>query len=237
MSAEGLNSLYRLVKMRCDMLLLEVNTGEGKSEVISPDDDLWELLDVNGNVELSLRQVVEYNYLGLETSASIYRTIMNKRRKCIRVANKYKFACLHLGTIGADVVDATMATWCNIALPSILFGCEGIIFNETTISDLESIQSDIAKSLLGLPSNTVNVCAQTELGMLPNSLILYKKQLNFYFRVLELPTSRWVKKALMEHLALTWPSPYLKYVTSVRNKVMLFSFPPTRKYLNVHLRS
>ena len=135
----------------------------------------------------------------------------------------------------ADVVDATISTWCIIALPSILFGCESIIFNEATIADFERVQADIAKSILGLPNNTVNISAQTDLGLLPISLILYKKQLNFYFRVIELPPTRWVKRALREHLSLTWSSPYLGYISAVRNKVMLHSFPPTRRYLNVHL--
>ena len=32
---------------------MEINTGEGKSEVISPSDDVWELIDDDGAVELS----------------------------------------------------------------------------------------------------------------------------------------------------------------------------------------
>ena len=132
-TAAGLKKLFHLVKSHCDRLLLEINTAEGKSEVISPGDDFWDILDMDGEVELSLRQVLEYKYLGLETTSSILKTCMAKRAKCVKIANKYKFACLHLGKRGPDVVDATLATWTNIALPSILFGCEAIIFKECTI--------------------------------------------------------------------------------------------------------
>ena len=39
-SAEGLRRLIKVVKHRCDELLLEINTGEGKMEGVSPSDDV-----------------------------------------------------------------------------------------------------------------------------------------------------------------------------------------------------
>ena len=43
-TAAGLRTLFGIVKSHCDQLLLEMNTGEGKSEVISPCDDPWDIL-------------------------------------------------------------------------------------------------------------------------------------------------------------------------------------------------
>ena len=234
-SAVGLKNLFRIVKRRCDELLLELNTGEGKSEVISPDDGTWKLFNDEGEEELSLRQVLQYKYLGLETTASIFKTCAAKQAKCIKTANKYKFACLYLGSRGADVVDVSLATWNNIAVPSILFGCEAIIFKESNIVAIEAIQSRVAKSILGVPSNTVGICAQTELGMVPFRTLLYKAQLGFYFRVLGLPDTRWVKQALLDHLSLAWPSPYFSNILAIREKVQLPFVPPTPRYLSVHL--
>ena len=234
-TADGLKNLFRIAKSRCDRLLLEVNTGDGKSEVISPTDDIWEILDDDGEVELSLKQVLQYKYLGLETTSSIWRTCAAKQKKCITVANKYKFACIHLGKRDADVVDVTLATWNNIAIPSILFGSESIIFKESNIAAIESVQSSIAKSILGVAANTVGICAQTELGMLPFRTLLYKTQLRFYFRVLSLPDTRWVKKALLEHLSLSWPSPYLANIAAVRDTIRLPFVPPTTRYLDSHI--
>ena len=173
-TAEGLKTLFAIVKSHCDKLLLEINTGEGKSEIISPADDVWDIVDDVGAVSLTLRQVLHYKYLGLESHLSPAMTCRAKNAKCIQTANKYKFACLHIGKRGPDVVDATLATWVNIAVPSILFGCESIIFTQTTIAAIESVQAQVAKRLLGLPSNTANVCAQTELGIIPFRLALYK---------------------------------------------------------------
>ena len=234
-SAAGLLNLFRIVKSRCDKLLLEINTGEGKSEVISPDDTPWELFGEDGEPELTLRRVLQYKYLGLETTSSIVRTCLGKQQKCVKIAKKYKFACIHLGKRGSNVVDATLATWENIALPSILFGCESVPFSESNILAIERLQSQIAKNVLGLPSNTTNLCAQTDLGIVPFRLALYKAQLSFYFRVLDLPDSRWVKQALLEHLGMEWPSPYLKYISAIRDTVRLPFVPPTTRYLASHL--
>ena len=122
-----------------------------------------------------------------------------------------------------------------MALPSILYCCESIVFTESTILGLERIQSEIAKNILGLSTCTVNVCAQTELGIVPFRFSLYRVQLRFYFRVLNLPDYRWVKKALLDHLSLAWPSPYLKNITAIRETVRLPFVPPTQRYLGRHL--
>ena len=42
-------------------------------------------------------------------------------------------------------------------------------------------------------------------------------------------------EAMLEHLALAWPSPYLDNITSVRETVQLHFVPPTPRYLGVHL--
>ena len=234
-TADGLKTLFAIVKSHCDDLLLEINTAEGKSEIVSPADDVWDIVGDDGEVSLTLRQVLHYKYLGLESYLSPAVTCRAKNAKCIQTANKYKFACLHIGKRGPDVVDATLATWVNIAVPSILFGCESIIVTQTTIAAIERVQAQVTKRLLGLPSNTANVCAQTELGIIPFRLALYKAQLSFYFRVLDLPSTRWAKKAMLEHLGGGWQSPYFGYITEVRESVNLNFFPPTIRYLKSHL--
>ena len=72
---------------------------------------------------------------------------------------KYNFACFYVGRTGPDVIDTVLATWSNIAVPSILSGCEMIPFSDTTIVAIERIQSQLAKRTLGLPQSTANVCA------------------------------------------------------------------------------
>ena len=85
-----------------------------------------------------------------------------------------------------------------------------------------------------MPS-TAGVCAQTELGLTPFRTKLYHHQLKFYFRILQLPESSWAKQCLLDHMSFSWPSPYLKYIYSIRDEVNLPFVPPTTKYLDLHL--
>ena len=43
------------------------------------------------------------------------------------------------------------------------------------------------------------------------------------------------KKALLDHLSLVWPSPYLKNIFSIKERVNLTFDPPTLRYLGKHL--
>ena len=231
-SAEGLKKLLNLVNKHCESLRLVIS--EEKSQVVSPTADLWDIFGEDGLV-VSLKQAFEYKYLGVETFSSIFRTCAAKQKKCVATARRYMFACLYLGKWGSDLVSVSMAAWQNVAIPSILFGCESILFSESKITELESVQAQVAKRILGVPKNSSNVGAESELGFKPFRLVLFLHQLKFYFRVLGLPPSRWVRIALLDHLSGAWPSPYLSYVCRLRTEVSLFFEPPTLLYLQKHL--
>ena len=63
-----LKSLLSLVKAGFDKLKLSMNVE--KSQVISPVEDAWEIVDDTGNVVLTLDQVALYKYLGTYVSHS-----------------------------------------------------------------------------------------------------------------------------------------------------------------------
>ena len=206
-TAAGLKVLLNLVKKGFDALKLTISFE--KSQVISPDDDTWDILDRSMHVEMSLKQVALYKYLGTWTYDSMYKTGVEKQKLCVQTASKYKGSCIYVSRMGPDVVDVVLCTWLNVAIPAILNGCDMIPFCDTRIEDIERIQSQVAKFALGVSRSTSNVCAQTELGMKTFRQHLYERQLKFYFRVLFLPESRWVHQALVEHLSGGWSSPYL----------------------------
>ena len=89
-----------------------------------------------GEVVLSLTQVVEYKYLGCCVKGSMFQTVSTKVAQCVAKARKYKGACIHISRDGPDVVDMVRATWQNVALPSILVGSEMIPFPETKIVEI-----------------------------------------------------------------------------------------------------
>ena len=220
-SSSGLKSLISLVKSGFDKLKLSMNVE--KSQVISPVDDTWEIVDETGNVVLSLDQVALYKYLGTWTYGSMYRTVVEKQRLCVATAYKYKSSCIYVSRMGPDAVDVVLCTWKNVAIPAILTGCEMIPFCETRISEIERIQAQIAKFALGLSSSCPNICAQTELGLAPFRKLLFDLQLKFYFRALFIDNNRWVHQALLDHLSGSWYSPYLVHIASIRAMLGIIS--------------
>ena len=227
-SSAGLQRLLKLVKHHADLLKMVINTDKDKSEVISPDGepgDLWNVVDSHGDVVLSMKQVIEYKYLGSVTFGTIYKTTLEKQKNCVRKAHKYKGTCFFMSRDGPDVVDMLLATWSNVAVPSILHGTEMISFTEVNILELERTQNQIAKYALGLPIGTAGLCAQTELGLKPFRQLLYEHQLKFYIRILSMNESRWVKQALLDHLGVAWASPYVRYLVGIRKYLGLYELP------------
>ena len=231
---QDLENLIQLVKGHCDSLMLTISSS--KSNIVTPDDvDQMLLLDDDDNVTLALSKVLSYKYLGTETTLLMSSTGSKHQQKCIQIAKRYKYSCCYLGRIGPDFVDTVLATWSNIAISSILSGCEVIQFTESNINIIERIQSQVAKIALSVPQNTSNVCAQTEMGMKPFRMRLYELQLSYYTRLLNLSRDRWVHKVLYDHLTGGWHSPYMAYIFRIRGELQLVGAPPSKKFLSINL--
>ena len=93
-------------------------------------------MDADGSVSLSLKQVIQYKYLGSHVYPSMSKTAREKVKQCVIKARKYKGSCICISHDGPDRVDMILATWSNVALPSILYGCEMIPFCDTAIKDI-----------------------------------------------------------------------------------------------------
>ena len=235
-SFQGLKSLVSLVQRKCSELRLLINPK--KSKIVTPDDvDQLVLLDDENQVILALSKVLSYKYLGTDTTLLMSSTGSMKQQRCIQAAKRYKFACFHVARTGPDVIDTALATWTNIAIPSMLSGCAVIPFSEASIETIERLQSQLAKYLLGLPPSAPNICAQTELGLKPFRMTLYQLQLKFYLRVMNLPRTRWVCCAMIDHLQGNWASPYIAYIGKIRQKLQLLSMPPTPSLLKLKLNA
>ena len=227
-TSSGLKTLLNLVKKHFDALKLKIN--EEKSEVISPHDETWDLLDRNYDTEMSLKQVAQYKYLGTWTYGSMYKTAVEKLKRSVTTASKYKNCCIYVSKMGPDIVDVVLCTWSNVAIPSILAGFDFIPFTETRIQEIERIQSQVGKFALGVPVNFPNVSCQSELGLKPFRQILYEKQVKFYFRLLHLSPDRWSHQALLDHMSGTWNSPYMTYMCSIRTELGIFSSTNNPKF-------
>jgi len=97
------------------------------------------------------------------------------------------------------------------------------------------LEARFAKAILGVPKSTASICAQTELGMKPIRMRIFQQQLRFYFKTLSLPSGRWVKAALLDHLSGLWKSPYIAYICKLRTNLNLQDTPPSLRYLDKHI--
>ena len=85
-SRRKLLEFMSIVKAHADSLRLEINTDPSKSEVLAQEGvegDTWDLLDNSGDVVLSLKQVMQYKYLGTDVYASMSKTAMQKLKLCV----------------------------------------------------------------------------------------------------------------------------------------------------------
>ena len=232
-TAPGLKSLLCLVQRHCDVLRMKIS--EPKSQVISPSDEVWTFLNDNGEIILTLKTVIQYKYLGLQTYGSMYKTGQEKQKSSIITAHRYKGACIKMTRMGPDTVALASSCWSQMAIPSILHGTESVPFTDTTINEIERTQSQLAKSLLGLSISSPNICAQETLGWQMFRHRLYLHQLKFYLRQLQLPGERWSYLALSEHLCDNRTSPYLIYINKIRQEVGLLVMPASVELLTFKL--
>ena len=232
-TSKGLNELLLLVYNHCKILKLEISV---KSKIISSNSNSGTVSDQFGDEILSLERVSMYKYLGIETFSSMYRTGVDKQKKCILTARRYKGACANISFKGPDVSFLAPVLWSSVAMKAILFGCECIPFSKSNIELLNRLQSQMCKTILGLPSPVPNFVAQTELAIDHFGHQLWLMQLNSCLRWMDLPPSRWAFLAMQEHLSLNWVSPYWKYICEIKQELSL-PYLYSKQFIKIHLDS
>ena len=85
-SDAALKTLLRIVKEGFDTLKLTINVQ--KSQVVSPAAETWDVMNDDGIAVLTLDQVEQYKYLGTWTCSSMYRTVVEKQKLCVKTAHK-----------------------------------------------------------------------------------------------------------------------------------------------------
>ena len=231
-TVEGLRSLLSMAQSHCDALRMTISVP--KSKVMSSNRDTWEVFRED-EVVGCFEKVLSFKYLGVQLQLAPVRADQAMRDRALELARRYKAAVLRVFRDGPDVIDVAMATWRNIALPSILFGCEAVVFTETCLQELERIQSQVAKSILGLPLSAPNVSAQAMLGLKPMRQLIYSAQLKFFLRTSKLPDSRWSKMAMMALLQTRKSTPYTAYMARIRMEMGMARSPVSNKHVDIVL--
>jgi hypothetical protein len=234
-TAERLRALIKIVENNCVDMKMKLSVT--KSKVLSKSSDVWAIFG-GGEVVGCLEKVKTFKYLGMHTCLSPSLGAAATRKRAMDLARRYKAGCMRVAKDGPDVVDVCLATWLNIALPSILYGCESVPLSNTFLDDLDQIQGSIAKFMLGLSVSAPNVCSQVVLGLKPVRQVAWAAQLGYYVRLLRQDSRRLSKDAFLDHLSGTWDSPYMRYISRVKREIGVVCGPLTpahvKMVLNIH---
>ena len=201
--------------------------------VVSPSTCTWDIVDINNEVYDCFEKVCFYKYLGIETHNTMCRTSTAKQQKTVKAARRYRGACRYLSRRGPDVVDVSICSWRNVAIPAFLFGVETVAFSNANIEKLEKEQSRWAKETLNLPQYTPNVAAQLLLGAPPVRQLIYQQQMKYFMRLNSLPSTRAAAQALREHESGGWDSKYLRNIHDIQIELNMLQLPLDQECLNV----
>ena len=152
----------------------------------------WVIFDEE-EVARCLNKVLSFRYLGLESLLSPAKGAVAMQKRALLVAKRYKGACWRVAKDGPDVVEVIMATWNNIATPSILYGCDFVPFSETAMMEVNRCTMQVMKEALGLPIGAPGVGVKALLGTKTFTELLVSAQLKFYFRLMTQETARWIE--------------------------------------------
>ena len=231
-TAEGLRELQNIVQRHCSALCMKLSIS--KSKVMSTSHDVWELF--NGDEIVGcLEKVLQFKYLGVETCLSPFKSGKAMMKRATALANSYRGACIRIADDGPDVVDLAITLWMNVALPSLLFGCETISFTKQAISEISRQQSSVGKFNLGLPSCSPNISSSVILGLKPFKELLYAAQLKFYVRLSKQPNARWSKDALLDNISGGWKSPYIRMLGEIKQEVGMLKWPISNRHVDIVL--
>ena len=161
---------------------------------------------------ISLDQVLTYKYLGIPLSCSPYCLFKSFNDQVKRRAQTFLGRVLSLVKSGPNRSDLAYSLWTNVALPSILYGCDVIPLNDGTIKEIAKCQSAVGRFILQVPSSSSNACVHIDAGLKPIWSVVAEKVLLYAHSTMIKPSSFWPKLAMDENISLGVKSAYTRYL-------------------------
>ena len=97
-----------------------------------------------------VEHVTNCRYLGVQQYSSLWKTSQKKGEAMLSKAKCCKNVILRSRHTLLDNVSAASAMWRNITIPRILFATDAVSISN--IEELEIVQSQVGKALLGVNS-------------------------------------------------------------------------------------
>ena len=181
-SIETLDELRQILEQWCSDFRMKISISK-TSVVTSLEDYECLITDPDSMEEEIVNHVSNYKYLGITQYATPWRTSQKKGESMVARARVYKNVILRTRSQQLDNTAAMSALWQNIAIPGIMYATDAVPISDATIAELEIIQNQIGKSLLGVPQSSANTVVQVELGWKPMRLWIELNKLRFFLRV------------------------------------------------------
>jgi len=137
---------------------------------------------------LNLDQVLSFTYLGVPINSAPRRFFNDCNDRVKHRAQAYLSRVLSLSKSGPDRAELAFCLWNQVALPSILCGCEVCPLTESTISEIEKCQNRIGKFILQVPNTTANVAVNLDAGFKPVWAVIAEKCLNYAHKTMKKPS-------------------------------------------------
>ena len=179
---ESLEELKTILETWCLNFKMRISIG---IKVISSFTELiCSIQDSDTLEEEVVGHVTNYKYLGIQQYSSSWRTSHRKGQDMVNKAKMYKNVILRMTHYLLDNIFSVSAVWQNIAIPGILYATDAIPISKLVVDELEVLQNQVGKALLGVPQSTANTVVQVELGWKPIKLLIELNKLRFLQRVM-----------------------------------------------------
>ena len=88
--------------------------------------------------------------------------------------------------------------WKGEVIPAALYGCEIVIMTKTLLKQLNTQQNVTLRRLFKAHKSTNGAILRSEMGWESVESMIYKRKLNFWHYLCNLPAERWAKKVFLE---------------------------------------
>ena len=128
-----------------------------------PQGQVWKVEPGTPDLEASLVG----KYLGVDIQVKGRNLVKSREERMIGIAQKYAYTIMGITRAGLDRALVAHTLWEGCAIPAILYAVEAMILSNTVIEKLDSIQHQVARFILQLPSSAAKVAGYMEAGFKP----------------------------------------------------------------------
>ena len=214
-----LQKIINVIEVFCDKWGLIVNLSKSKVMVFRNGGPLRknEAWYFKGK---KLEVVSSYKYLGTMFTPKLswslcQKTLSTQAQRGLYLIRRYNYACDGLP------VDLLFELFDSMIAPVLLYSSE--VWGFTLAKDIEKVQTNFCRYVLGVPSHTPNNAVLSETGRVPMYVRYFKRCIKYWLKVIAMPNNRYPKACyrmlyqLDEHGRSTW-------ATSVKVLLIRYGF-------------